>query len=522
MTVASLSDTPWLAGLIGFGVGLGLLALGIAILRFLARRGVPWWSSLAGPLLTWGPALGLLVGCGLAAGSVEDAVFWSGSAGWPALLGWSLVLFFGVTAAFGLVRAFLASRLVTEEIGLKVPALVLDAARIVLWMTMLVVVVGGIWHRGDWFTAFFTISAAGTVVVGLALQETLKNFFAGVAIVGEGMLAIGDWVWIGDEEGEVVEITRRTTKVRTRSADLIVMPNVMVTSAKVRNQSRPTTVHAEFLYVQAAYDAPPSRVRDALRQAVLDVPKVLRDPAPVLRVFKFADSGVEYQVKIFLSDAPALPDVKSDCLAQIWYHFRREGIEFPYPVRELRRRSAPGGAPAEGGPALPRLRAVPFFAALPEGLLQSLAAGATKEEYGAGESVVRQGEPGDTCYVVDRGRLSVLVTDGREEKEVAVLSEGALFGEMSLLTGQPRTATVRVIDDARLLSIGAPSLRAALEKSPALAHDLAEAATLRREGLLEARAELDTHARARVREGAKNLGELIRRFFRLPNGHGPA
>jgi small-conductance mechanosensitive channel/CRP-like cAMP-binding protein len=508
---------PWLPWLVGVAVGLAGLWIGAQILRFLAVRRVAWWASAAGPLLTWGPAFGLIAASALAARSWSDALFWSDEARWPALLGWSLVLFFGVTSLFGLVRSFLTSHLVTEEIGLKIPALVLDGARIVLWIAMVFVVVAGIWHEGQGLTAFFTISAAGTVIVGLALQETLKNFIAGVAIVSEGMFAIGDWVWVGEEEGEVVEITRRTTKLRTRSADLLVIPNVSITSGKVRNESRPTPVHAEFVYVQAPYDVPPTRVRDALRAAALEVPKVLRDPAPILRVHKFVDSGVEYQVKIFVSDVASVPDIKSDVSAQIWYHFRREGIEIPYPVRELRRTSRVAGGP-DGNQSLARLRSVPFFAELPEDLVVALARDAMAEEYGAGEAIVRQGEPGDTCYVVDRGRLAVLVTDGQREQQVAVLGTGALFGEMSLLTGEPRSATVRVLDDARVLSIGSRALQGALQKAPEFAQHLAETATLRREGLLGAKATLDAAARTRVREGSKNLGELIRRFFRLPNG----
>jgi CRP-like cAMP-binding protein len=236
----------------------------------------------------------------------------------------------------------------------------------------------------------------------------------------------------------------------------------------------------------------------------------------VLRVKQFLDSGVEYQVKIYVSDLAHIPDIKSDCLAQVWYHFRREGIGIPVPVRELRRPAARKAVSGVSDDAvLARLRSVPFFAGIPAELLAMLARSAVIEDYGAGESVVRVGEPGDTCYVVDSGRLAVLVGDGREERSVAVLERDALFGEMSLLTGEPRTATVRVIDDARLVAVAAPALRGALARSPELTQSLAEAATLRKEGLTHARAELDAHAKERVREGAKNLGALIRRFFRL-------
>jgi len=515
VTLAIAYPSTWAGVAAGLVVGAIGLVAGVLFLRSLARRGVPWWGSLAGPLLSIGPAVGLIVAAAVEEGSLGPVLPWSEDPPWPALVAWSLVIFFGVTSVVGLVRAFLLSHVVTEEIGIRIPKLLLDAGRVVLWMAMVFVVVGGIWHQTQWFTGLFTASALGGVALVFAAQETLKNFFAGVSIVSEGMFAIGDWIWVGEDEGEVVEISRRTVKIRTRTSDLLVLPNVMVTSGKVRNQSRPTTVHAEYLQVQAADDAPPTHVREVLRHAVLEVPKVLREPAPVLRIKQYLDSAIEYQVKIYLSDAAAIPDIRSDCYIQIWYHFRREGIAIPHPIRELHRPRRRGEIGLAGDAILARLRSVPFFSGIPDDLLALLARSAVMEEYGAGESVVRAGEPGDTCYVVDSGRLSVLVSDGREERAVAGLEAGALFGEMSLLTGEPRSATVRVVDDARLVTIAAPAVRSALARSPELTQALAEAATLRKEGLTSARAALDAHAKERVREGAKNLGALIRRFFRL-------
>ena len=510
--------------LLGIGIAILGLALGVQVLRGLARRRVVWWPSIAGPLLTFGPALGVLLGTWYATGDVDAVLFWSPTpTPWPALLAWSVVLFFGVTALFALVRAFLTSHVVAEQIGLRIPQLMLDAVRIVIWLVLIFVIVGEIWRKEEWFSALFTVSLGGGALILLAFQDTLKNFIAGMAIVTEGMYNIGDWVWIGEDEGQVVSITRRTTKVRTRSGDIVVIPNMAVTAGKVRNQSKPTTVHAEYLYTSAAYDAPPNVVRDVLRRAVLEVPGVLADPPPALRVYKHADNGVDYEVKIWLSELARIPDIKSDCRVQIWYHFRREGIEIPYPVREVRRpkaRGAAGDASEAAASPLERLKSVPFFAALPDDLLLPLAGGAVAREFGAGERIVRQGETGDSCYVVDRGRAAVLVADGTGERPVAVLEPGSLFGEMSLLTGEPRSATVRAQGDVRLLMLAAPALRQALERSPRLAQDLAEAVTLRKEGLLEARARLDADARARVLDASRGLVDAIRRFFRLPDEGG--
>ena len=513
-----LADVTWSLGLlIGVAVGVAGLVVGLFALKFLAKTRVAWWPSLMAPALTYGPALGLLVGTFLHQGEARAVLFWDDGCVWTARLAWSLLGYFGATAAYGIVRSYLTSRIVTEELGIKVPEVFLDMGRFLVWVVMAFVVVGVLWARADLFSALFAGSAILTFVVGLALQDTIKNFISAWAIVGEGVYNIGDWVWIGEDEGEVIAISRRTTKIRTRTSDLVAIPNSMVTASKVRNESRPSTVHAELVYVTAAYDAPPNRVRDVLRRAVLEVPKVLASPAPMLRLHKFADSGIDYQVKFWVNDIGGIHDIKSDVMIQIWYHFQRDGIEFPYPVREIRRRAVATQAPEDTAHAvLARLKSNGFFGALPEDLLTLLARDAGLVQYGAGERVVQHREAGDTCYVVDAGRLAVLVTDGLVERQVAILKPGDLFGEMSLLTGEPRSATVRALDDSRLVAVGSSGLRGALERSPDLATRLAEVVTMRREGLTEARAALDAAGRARMEAQVQRLGDLIKRFFRLP------
>jgi CRP-like cAMP-binding protein len=271
-----------------------------------------------------------------------------------------------------------------------------------------------------------------------------------------------------------------------------------------------------MVYVNAPYRVPPNRVREILKRAASEVSGVLKDPEPVFRVHEFADSWIRYQCKLFLDDLPHVPDILSDMRARVWYHLHREGVSVAYPVREIRRRSAGGaGGATEAVGVLDRLRSTPLFAPLDETVLGSLARGTKIVEFGAGERVVQQGEPGGVCYVVDRGSLVVLLSEGGMEQRVADLHEGDLFGEMSLLTGAPRTATVRASTDARLLCVGPDVLKAALVASPDLAARLAHVVATRRAGLTEAKATLDAGLARHVESEKHRLGDLIRRYFRL-------
>ncbi len=512
--VQPLALAPGLGWTIGVLSGVALAVYGGRIVRALARREVPWWSSVAAPLLLVGPALGLLLGCWLAGSPVA----WGrGADHAPANVAWSVLLFFAVATIIDLTKAFLQSPFVTQQVGVRLPDLVIDAFRYLLYLATVFAIVGVIWGRTDWFEPLFTASAVGTVILGFALQETLANFFAGISLLAERSYGIGDWVWISDHEGEVIAVSRRSTRLRNRQGDVITVSNRIVAAGVLRNQSKPTPLHAELVTVSAPYETPPNRVREVLKRAMEDVEGLVAAPAPIVRLARFADSGIDYEVKVWLTDVGRMPDILSEARVQIWYHFRRAGISIPFPIRELRRGRAEGGeAGLDGDAVRVRLAGVALFQALPPDVLDVLARGAHAVEFAAGERVVRQGAQGRSCYVVDAGRVGVVIQDGAHARTVATLGPGDLFGEMSLLTGQDRAATVKTLTDARLIEVEAPALREALELAPDLAGKLAEVVTLRQEGLLEARAALDAQARARVEAGTLRLRELIRQFFRLP------
>ena len=498
---------------LGLLVGVGLLGVGVKCLRSLVRAKVAWWPHVAAPLLLYGPAIGLLLASSWAGGPVA---FGEGADRWHVNLAWSILVFFAVTSIFAVARKFLQSHVVRDELGIVVPDLLLDGARYVLWVSMIFAVVGGIWERTDWFSTLFTASAVGTVILGFALQDTLANFFAGVSLLAERIYAPGDWVVVGGVEGEVLRISRRSTQLQTRTHDIATLANRQIGAGVVRNLSRPDGLHAEFVVLSAPYDAPPNKVRDALAAAIRACPRVLREPAPRIRLQRYADSGVEYQLKLFLRDVAGVPDILSEVQVQAWYEFRRAGISFPYPVRELRR--LPDAAPTQLSPQEIRahLQSTSLFATMPDAVLDQLVAGACTLDFGDGECIVAEGSAGDRCYVVDRGRVVVSVAGGAAQRKVAELGPGSMFGEMSLLTGEVRSASVHALGDARLLALSSDVLGSALRQHPDLAQTLAELVTLRQQGLVEARSQLDKDTRARVARESVKLGALIRRFLHLP------
>ena len=156
-----------------------------------------------------------------------------------------------------------------------------------------------------------------------------------------------------------------------------------------------------------------------------------------------------------------------------------------------------------------QIAAVPILAKLPEEAHAALASAASEQLFADGETVVREGDAGCSMFIVSRGRVAITV--GPERREVAVTNTGGYFGEMSLLTGDPRTATVVARGDCTVLEITADDFRHYVQTNPDVIDRLAAAATARRRELAESRAS----SAGSVAVTSVSLADRMRRFFGL-------
>jgi small-conductance mechanosensitive channel len=178
-------------------------------------------------------------------------------------------------------------------------------------------------------------SAVTSLVLGLALQPILGNFFAGLVISFERPYRLNDWIKVGDTEGRVVDITWRTTHLRTRDNDDLIIPNSRAADELVLNFYYPNPLHLVRVVVGAQYAAPPYRVRHALLESATGVTGVLERPSPDVYVLDFADSAITYELRLWINDIADRDRVRSDVRARIWESFARHGLTFPFPTRTL-------------------------------------------------------------------------------------------------------------------------------------------------------------------------------------------
>jgi CRP-like cAMP-binding protein len=265
----------------------------------------------------------------------------------------------------------------------------------------------------------------------------------------------------------VMEINWRSTRLRTNDGFYLDIPNNELVRETIVNLHYPTQLHAMRLSVGADYSAAPNRVKDALMRAALHADGVVHDPKPKIFLKDFGDSAVIYEVKFWMGNHATYNDTTDAIRTNIWYEFKREKINIPYPARtiELRRKSEVR-APEEQSRARSILQREPLFHCLGEEQIDSLLREARHFHFGRGERVIDEGEEGDSMFILLAGSAQVSVAKNGSKIRVGVLRSGDCFGEMSLLTGERRTATVRAEGDCEVLEISKPVMAELLRDSP--------------------------------------------------------
>ncbi|HKW01082.1 MAG TPA: cyclic nucleotide-binding domain-containing protein [Vicinamibacterales bacterium] len=352
-----------------------------------------------------------------------------------------------------------------------------------------------------------SIGAAAALALGL--QDQLGNLFAGLAIQIERPFRVGHWISLGSYEGRVIEVTWRATKIRTKAGNLVIIPNNTVGREAITNFSEPTAPTRLSVDVGAAYGVPPNEVRDALMTAMGRVSRVLTDPAPDAMLVDFGGSAIVYRARFWIDDFERDTAISSEVRSAIYYELNRRGIEIPWPIQiQYERHETVPDPIARRQQLAAAIAKVPVLAALPAEAHEALAASTTERLFADGEAIVREGEAGRSMFIVRRGRVAITI--GADHREVAVTEAGGFFGEMSLLTGDPRTATVVARGDCNVLEIDAEVFRVYVQNNPAVIEGLAEAAAARRKALAQSRASVPAH-----QTEPRSLARRMRQFFGL-------
>jgi small-conductance mechanosensitive channel len=323
-----------------------------------------------------------------------------------------------------------------------------------------------------------TTSAVSAVVIGFALQDTLGNAFAGLAIQTEKPFHVGDWIKVGDFEGRVAEVTWRATKLRTKAGNFVILPNNIVSKEAITNYSKPAAPTRIDVEVGASYLSSPNAVKGAILEALANSSRALKTPAPDVLLVRFDDSAVAYRVRFWIEDYERDEAARDQVRTSIYYSFARHGIEIPWPIQVQYEKVWPESDVAGLQDRQQLLAEVDLYAGLSDDQRREIASATKVRVFGDGEAIVRQGSAGHSMFVVASGRAVVMLEPG--DREVARIDRGGYFGEMSLLTGEPRTATVVASGDTVVLEIDAERFRQLGATHPKAIEQIGLAAITRR------------------------------------------
>ena len=405
-------------------------------------------------------------------------------------------------ALINLLVVSLINPLRTDRVPDRFPSIVQDALVILLLMMTATFAFG---------EKFLATSAVSAVVLGFALQDTFGNAIAGLAIQSEKPFNIGHWVRVGEFEGRVAEVSWRATRLRTKTGNFIVLPNNIVGKEPITNYSEPVSPTRITVQVGVTYDAPPNRVKDVIREALRNCSLVLGAPAPEIVVVKFDASSVNYDVRFWVEDFETDDTARDQVHSAIYYAFRRRNIEIPYPIQMEMSREVPAtDARTQIAAREQLISGVDLLSSLSAEHRTMIAASTTTLEFADGEAIVRQGTPGESMFVVCSGQAAVMLEGQRTP--IATIEQGGYFGEMSLLTGDPRTATVVAKGDVVVLEIGADVFRQLADLNPRAVEQVGVAAAARRAELEGVRASIQAAA---VLEAPTSFMSRMRKFLKI-------
>jgi small-conductance mechanosensitive channel/CRP-like cAMP-binding protein len=434
------------------------------------------------------PTLVLLVFClaGIYQDEIVGAVAARGFA--PAQQGLAIALQIGVWLAaayftFSVVRIVVLEGVLAGALGGPAPHLLRDVTGLIL----LAIAVTGIarFVFGREITAFWATSGAVGIVIGLALRPMILDMFSGLTINLDRTYRIGDWINMeGEREGtvcgEVIEINWRATQIKTVEGNLVMVPNSRMGMGILTNFSRPFPTLRRTVTICLDFSIPVDRVRRVLLggvQAMIHPEGPLAEPEPMVLVEGTSDLGVIYRVDYWQVDHCGPTQARSRVLEGMLRHLHAAGITPAYPKRD--NFTAPLPVRQFDGRALTDrvalMRRIDLFSSLPDEQLQALAAGLTPRNFAAGQTVVRRGEAGESMFVLMEGLLEVRteVAAGSAEQPVGTVQPGEFIGEMSLLTGEPRMATVTAMTDVVMWEITKKQMEPVLRGDPAFAAVLA-------------------------------------------------
>ena len=393
-----------------------------------------------------------------------------------------------VVAAIPLLNAFLTIKKTSIPGQIQVPNLLFQTIRggVIL---LILYRVGGIWQID--LSGLAAALGVGSLVVALALQDTLSNLVSGLLLLIASPFKEGDWIEVNGMQGRVIEqnwwsVTLEHTGVGIRTT----IPNGQLSKATIQNYYQGGVW--KKIYVSFSYDDSPNEVLNVLNT----IGKGVRDRLtfPELEVFidSFGDSGINYKIGFQKQAAGGNVTVINAFMSEIYFLAKRHNFTITYPINVQYKIDANDGIPNKVPNATDNrlqemadfLRSLTYFSSLEDTKINELATKAKFEVYGSGEFIIEQGMDDEGLYFVCTGKVGISTkTRQRDEREVNSLKRGSVFGELAVFPGEVSPITAVAKQDVEVVVIPDEDVMQLIESNPKFSLEFSQFIEQRRKAM---------------------------------------
>lgn len=338
-----------------------------------------------------------------------------------------------------------------------------------------------------------TTLGIGSIVIAFALQDTLSNLVSGILLVANSPFKAGDWVKVGDVEGQISAVNWRYTNIETSNGDIVVIPNGSISGESITNYSRPSTKTTVIQRINISFEHPPNKVRKVFREVFKNTRGILLNPEPQVSVVTLDDPSMEYEIEYWINDFGDKSTIHAEFMSHLWYALNRHSIALPTTEFNIQNFSGNDHIEDKQQRDLAQKRCLdwlPHFSKLPETIRHQLAEASSYQLYSENETVLNVLDDESGLYVIVSGTVSM--EDGHNSGDDRVkhnLHSGDFFGETGLFSRAVSPAKLVAIEDTEILCIPHDKINDALNRNAGFAGSISAIIDQRRTRLQSSIAE---------------------------------
>jgi small-conductance mechanosensitive channel len=351
----------------------------------------------------------------------------------------------------------------------NVPKLLVDLARIFLIILGIAFVISNIWEVD--LTKLLAALGVGSVVLGLALQDTLGGILSGFALLSGKQFNIGDWLKIDDVEGQIEGMDWRSVTLKTRENDYLVIPNARLASERFKNFTKPTSLHMERVQFDISFDDAPHKVKQILIDVAKHTNNILKDPSPHVALLSYDEFSVKYEMQYYIDNYSHQPEIRDDFISSVWYAASRDGFVFPTRSHEVYHFDTNDKDQENEVEIISKFKE--FSIELTQEQYKEIIQNAKLYNFGKGEVILKQQEISNLFYLITKGKVEESYF-GRNGKKYRIekIQKGEFFGIRTLTSKHENSVTTYAIEDVEVIVLNKTAMKTLVKYKPEFIHTI--------------------------------------------------